>query len=92
METKLVLEPCSKLNKPPPPRPNLLLTSSGCIERVTQFKLFGVFIDSTLSWNQWRIQGGGWGDASPTPAYNGIFCGITCDGAPTGLQYPTNLL
>jgi len=43
---EMILGPCSKLN-----RPNLLLTSSGCIERVTQFKLLGVFIDSTLSWN-----------------------------------------
>ena len=42
----MILGPCSKLNGP-----NLLLTSSGCIERVTQFKLLGVFIDSTLSWN-----------------------------------------
>ena len=43
---EMVLGPCSKVN-----RPKLLLTSSGCIERVTQFKLLGVFIDSTLSRN-----------------------------------------
>ena len=32
--------------------------------------------------------GGRMGGCIPPPAYNGFFCGITCDGVPTGLQYP----